>query len=608
MRISATTPPIRLNTPIQANRRTPSARFSAAPQKKISLLNHPLQTHFSIQHPELPRPLNLTLYIEDMDSANPNHLGFQYRAIDRQAGRYSFKQIQNAVSFELLYTDSYTEGLTQELDYREFFQQNSPEEFAWFNWPESNDIAFNPKIRVLLAQALLDEAIQKIENDFQTSWPPKPKTLAMPVYEKSQMDVALALGFKPLPVKASEELMAEMQTLGRVKYDVPMIFYRPIDSPSPIVPAPELQIVPITADPPKLVTREDVHPQTHSNHISFPNNAGDSRPNILLSHDGEPVISVIDSPPGFILERKHPGVLQLNVSQGLNPEQSKVNGRKIGRAGTYFLNPGDELRAGAHVYACDASGLRLLSAQADAYERLFPRGLKHLQFKQGGYGDCYFLSAIAIAASHPKARQRLAQTVTLNTKGEAQVVFYGLPDLPQTVRIPLPFKDGRVHGPLGLQIIEEAFGQMLATKGKTSMRKALNGGSPASALELLTGFQQSDYAISHTTSDGKRIVDDDTLLSSLKLLAKAAQDPGRYLIGASRNKLKKGEVNEYPQFPTQHAYILRKIDLENDLIIVTDPHDTRRKERQLDIKSFSEIFDHLWLARDTAETDSVASN
>lgn len=101
-------------------------------------------------------------------------------------------------------------------------------------------------------------------------------------------------------------------------------------------------------------------------------------------------------------------------------------------------------------------------------------------FNQGQIGDCWFLASIAAVQRSPKGQDILDNMITDNKDGTYTVKFKGADKEYTVSAIELLSKDDYAYGDFDVRILEIAAEKHYNIKG-------IDGGNPASGLELLLG-------------------------------------------------------------------------------------------------------------------------
>jgi hypothetical protein len=184
-----------------------------------------------------------------------------------------------------------------------------------------------------------------------------------------------------------------------------------------------------------------------------------------------------------------------------------------------FINPsGSELvNDGLQASASNPAGMLNYQAYTQygpSYGKVFLKGARAGDLKQGAAGDCYFDCAmVSLAYTHP---EQLKKMITSNSDGTVTVTFHqrnadgSLSNVPITVDRSLPHWTEAMGDAAGKQayvtaaksdelwpaLVEKAFAQW-----KGSYEAIGEGGWPAEALAAVTGQQVTTLDTTQTTPD-----------------------------------------------------------------------------------------------------------
>lgn len=245
---------------------------------------------------------------------------------------------------------------------------------------------------------------------------------------------------------------------------------------------------------------------------------------------------------------------------------------------------------------------------------LWPNGTQHLEFKQGEIGDCYLLAAINAISDTPQGAEALAKMVTKKPEGGYSVQFHeGAPIDVSVDEIREWQVKGNVDGPLGLQVLEVAYGKY--RDGNTPIQDIV-GGDSCRATHDLVGWDCQETSrpqpVAEKTSYGWSFKSGNLQPEALSedprtkdLLDGFSKQPKGYILTAITPKtnthvyskqLPSGQNVDYidPTYrlPLRHVFTIEATDPQNQTVTLSDPHDSA-KPIILTYDEFSQYFDAL---------------
>ena len=228
-------------------------------------------------------------------------------------------------------------------------------------------------------------------------------------------------------------------------------------------------------------------------------------------------------------------------------------------------------------------------------------GTKDIKFAQENTGDCFLLATLYSLSRTLFGEKFLRDLVSINEKGDYVVKFHKKAPIIVPQKELYGEKDKKsVSGELGLKAIERAYGKLinpLYEKGNIyayarNMEYLDKGGFMTTALFNLTGLKTNQYKTKET--------DLDFLLKNIKEYGMEHQiltcsTPAHGFYGTYMNKESK--------FMTAHAYSIKEIEVENKMIEIVNPHNTKKSEI-ISWEDFKKMFEFLCVARLKKDTQN----
>lgn len=230
-------------------------------------------------------------------------------------------------------------------------------------------------------------------------------------------------------------------------------------------------------------------------------------------------------------------------------------------------------------------------------------GTKDIAFAQENIGDCYLLSTLYSLSRTSFGQNFLKNIVSINNDGNYVVKFFKKPPI-IVKKDELYGNENKksVSGELGLKAIERAYGKLInplymnpkereiaASKNHFYLNR---GGFMTTALYNLTGLKTNQYKTKET--------DLDFLLKNIKEYGMEHQiltcsTPAQGFYGTYMDKESK--------FMTAHAYSIKEIDVENKMIEIVNPHNTKKSEI-ISWEDFKKMFEYICVARLKKDTQN----
>jgi hypothetical protein len=250
-------------------------------------------------------------------------------------------------------------------------------------------------------------------------------------------------------------------------------------------------------------------------------------------------------------------------------------------------------------------------------KRLFPNGVKNLEFNQSNIGDCYLLSAIYSIGNHPQGATILKNMIKVLPDGSFQVTFKGMPHRTQIVKLEELKGQGAarsVNGSLGVRIIERAYGKLRKQEfndpTKQKSLAAIVGGYGHDPLFEITGYEPRwlnahgqvlkgdisnlDYNVPSfkTVMDQQGISKEQTAV--YKILKQLEANPQSFMVtvGTPPKHLAHNLTGKRYIFYANHEYALESVHFQNNTVTVVNPHETKTK-MVITIDEFLSVFNSL---------------
>lgn len=232
----------------------------------------------------------------------------------------------------------------------------------------------------------------------------------------------------------------------------------------------------------------------------------------------------------------------------------------------------------------------------------FYENVRNLRLSQSNIGDCYLLSAIYSIAHHPSGEKILNDMVKVDDDGNYIVTFHNSSPItvtPEELDGQVNFDGkikGSVSGELGLKALERAYGKKIKYDKMMKFSKFLNNDSEGT---LFLGIDQGgtcDEAMKILTGSPIRAL---SSKGDLKwAFGEIDKDGGQntYIINCSTPDIKNSDyVDENKRFIKNHMYVVSGYDVQNEIIQIINPHDTRYTY-PITFDEFSKYFDNLYWA------------
>jgi hypothetical protein len=288
------------------------------------------------------------------------------------------------------------------------------------------------------------------------------------------------------------------------------------------------------------------------------------------------------------------------------------------------------------------------------YTWLFGLIPKEAHSQQGGIGDCYFLAALRAILDHPDAHkilQLIKFRVVLGEDGKPalyQVRFPGqdafeiddrdIVEIDGQKFIQIDAADvgkercGKkpVSGPLGVQLLELAYGKMIRKARNDAKRVAkersyrrhgrsytpilMEGGSAQTALRDMLGggiVHLFPFSDAHQVDVTRSLDQNPQTVVQLQNMLKTFKDDSKYIylltastpdplpnqtgeVGFIELKPSMTPVSLERHFDRKHAYSVQSFNLVyKPTITVVNPHDTQFKVHTLSLEEFCQVFHSL---------------
>lgn len=290
------------------------------------------------------------------------------------------------------------------------------------------------------------------------------------------------------------------------------------------------------------------------------------------------------------LSRKH---ALLKENGNLTDLQSRtgtyVDGKRI--AGSTTLRNGNLVQLGEWgitQFYYDQGRLKPLTPEkAKLLRTLFPDGLLHSDFKQGQIGNCTFLSALK-ATLHNNPAKIIEILDSQDENGQTALVRFK-DSLETQALSQSDFKRQGVRGPLGVKLLETAFGRHLKPDNELDTVLVLDeGGYASQAIKALTSGKEPHMIFNNGQPLDASPQVRERCLQALKSIEK---DPANRIAVSSACKA----LPEKQIIPA-HAYAVLDVNTEKKVIQLANPHNTQRSIH-LSFDEFLKCFRRLVMAR-----------
>lgn len=281
-------------------------------------------------------------------------------------------------------------------------------------------------------------------------------------------------------------------------------------------------------------------------------------------------------------------------------------------------------------------------AVADIYSRLFGPNLQEVHFKQRSIGNCYFLAALRTMLDNSE-RSRILRKIKIQevpAKGRDplryRVTFPGRRAIEVNARQIGQDRDGRqpVYGPLGVQLLELAYGKMIRKerndarekendpkkapyphRGRNRTPSLMERGSSQHALMQMLGGGHIELTADQSKPFGLKVESTRALDQNpeiveqleifLRGVAPHPDAPFVYLLtaimpdnlpkdvaddGVIHLQKSANPVSSQRQFYRNHVYSVQAMDLGKRTITVVNPHDTKKAVHTMSFEEFCEVF------------------
>lgn len=293
----------------------------------------------------------------------------------------------------------------------------------------------------------------------------------------------------------------------------------------------------------------------------------------------------------------------------------KINGLSFLKNEKAQIDLYDLIKIDTDLYMHTREGLRLITDNADLFEKLYPNGIQKIAFSQGAVGDCYLCASLQGLSLRPEGIELLAKLISKTPEGDYVINFPGFPEEKITIdQNDKVYKyDGLKSDSLGLRLIEQGFGQLKKhleyclkpLSLNDSTEKWLWFGFPSNALYILTGGEQFyldssnhtsavDYEEVYECSFEKMAQKDPAIKQKAeRLLAKVNADFDSHVVTAITD-MDEAKTDWFFEDGTKivqnHAYVIEKIDEEARTLDILNPHQTWKPSIRI---SYDEFFKHF---------------
>ncbi len=190
-------------------------------------------------------------------------------------------------------------------------------------------------------------------------------------------------------------------------------------------------------------------------------------------------------------------------------------------------------------------------------------------FRQGKTGDCFFLAAVKAAASNPKGREILNETIKKNQDGSWTVKFKGADKEITVTPLDIVNNEKLSTGDLDVKILEIA--------AKKYFMLGIGTGSVALALDLLLG----------TDKKWKNLAATYTPLPGVDKLREIIKNPNNIVTGSISYVHKGFTDSNGKHHDPMHTYTVT--DMDDKYVYLVDPHNSSETVK-IDIDTFRQKF------------------
>jgi pSer/pThr/pTyr-binding forkhead associated (FHA) protein len=276
------------------------------------------------------------------------------------------------------------------------------------------------------------------------------------------------------------------------------------------------------------------------------------------THDFRP--SLDDS-----ISRDHARISPVGVITDLNSRNGTfVDGHKLN--GPYQLENGNIIafcsNNRTYYYYSHGKIHPLTPQKAQLLQQLFPRGLSQSNFKQGFIGNCTFLSTLKSLLKNNPAK--LIEMIEPLPNGKVKFSFMGSEKPPFELALD-DYKSQGVQGPLGIQLLETAFGRYLKPAREYNTVVVLDeGGYAHKAIKALTSGKRARMIY----DSGRPLAQNPEIKKqAIDCLNQIEKDPVNCIAVAST-----GISNPEKGLIANHAYSIINANSENQMMTLANPH------------------------------------
>lgn len=247
----------------------------------------------------------------------------------------------------------------------------------------------------------------------------------------------------------------------------------------------------------------------------------------------------------------------------------RVDGKLL--SGARLLKNGSILQLGkndAALYFNEGQLHKLTPEKASLLRKLFPNGLHSVDFRQGHVQDCTFLSSLkAVLHKNPA---KLIEMFEPGPNGKVRIHFRSVVGQSSTHDLAMSqLQPNGVRGPLGVQLLESAFGEHLKMVNQAgSVASALRkGGYGEQSLKALGAKQKLVHIHNSGNALGRRPA---TMGRTLEILKQIEANPKNTVAIISTCERPIGDH----RLKKNHAYAVLKVDSGKRLLTIADPHNS----------------------------------